>query len=47
MILEIVAWVFIWEAVDGLFLQRPKIRRKNIQMQKLYFAKIEVIKAIN
>ena len=35
MILEIAAWVFIWEAVDGLFLQRPKIRRKNIQMQKL------------
>ena len=35
MILEIAAWVFIWEGVDGLFLQRPKIRRKNIQMQKL------------
>lgn len=46
MILEIAAWVFIWEAVDGLFLQRPKIRRKNIQMQKLYSAKIEVIKVI-
>ena len=47
MILEIAAWVFIWEAVDGLFLQRPKIRRKNVQMQKLSSAKIEVIKVIN
>ena len=47
MILEIAAWVFIWEAIDGLFLQRPKIRRKNIQIQKLCSAKIEVIKVIN
>ena len=37
MILEIAAWVFIWESVDATFLQRPKIRRKNIQMQKLSF----------
>ena len=44
MILEIAAWVFIWEAVDVLFLQRPKIRRKYIQMQKLSSSRIEIIR---
>ncbi len=43
MILEIAAWVFIWESVDATFLQRPKIRRKNIQMQKLSSAQVEVV----
>ena len=45
-ILEIIAWYFIRDAVNGLFLQRPKIRTKNIQTQKLCSAKIEVIKVI-
>jgi len=42
MILEIAAWVFIWESIDATFLQRPKIKRKNIQMQKLSLAQVEV-----
>ena len=43
MILEIASWVFIWEAVNVLFLQRPKLRRKFILMQKLSNAKVNVI----
>lgn len=43
MILEIAAWVFIWEAVNILFLQRPKIRRKFLQIQKLSSAKVNII----
>ena len=46
MILEIAAWVFIWKAVEILFLQRPKIRRKYIQMQKLCSAEIKIINPI-
>jgi len=46
MILEIAAWVFIWESVDSLFLQRPKIRRKYIQMQKLCSAEVKIINPI-
>ncbi len=42
MILEIATWVFIWEAVDSLFLQRPKIKRKYIQIQKLCSAQVEI-----
>ena len=36
MILEIASWVFIWEAVDRVFIARPKVRRRHIQMQKNY-----------
>ena len=43
MILEIASWVFIWEAVNVLFLQRPKLRRKFILMQKLSNANVNVI----
>ena len=43
MILEIASWVFIWEAVNVLFLQRPKLRRKFILMQKLSNAKVNVV----
>ena len=43
MILEIASWVFIWESVDALFLQRPKIRKKNIRMYKLSVSEVEII----
>lgn len=43
MILEIAAWVFIWEAVYNFFLVRPKIRRRYIKMKKLSNALIELI----
>lgn len=43
-ILEIVSWVFIWEAVDRFFLERPKIRKKCIQIQKIYAAKVVLVK---
>ena len=43
MVLEIAAWVFIWEAVDVLFLQRPKIRKRYMQLQKLCSARVEIV----
>ncbi|MBQ9790747.1 MAG: hypothetical protein IJW24_04060 [Clostridia bacterium] len=43
-LLEISSWVFIWEAVDRWFLERPSIRRKCIRIQKLYSAKIVIVK---
>ncbi len=44
-ILEIAAWVFVWEAIDSIFLERPKVRRRKIQMQKLSSAKVEILSA--
>ncbi len=43
-VLEIVAWVFIWEAVDSFFLQRSLLKRVKLRYLKLYLADIEVIK---
>lgn len=42
-ILEIASWVFMWEAVDSIFLRRPRITRQCILMYKLYSAHVEVI----
>lgn len=42
-ILEIAAWVFIWEAVDSFFLERSVIKRKRYQMARLYYAELEVV----
>ena len=44
-LLEITVWVFVWEAVDSFFLQRPRIRRRCLHMKNLYKAKVEVINA--
>lgn len=41
-IVEIAAWVFVWEAVDYFFLQRPLVKAKCLLLQKLYSAKIEI-----
>ncbi|MDE6471514.1 MAG: hypothetical protein K2L52_00605 [Clostridia bacterium] len=43
-IVEISAWVFIWEAVDFFFLQRPVVKGKCILIQRIYMAEIEVCK---
>ena len=43
-ILEIVAWVFVWEAVDITFFRIPKLKRKTLQMQRICNAKIEIVK---
>lgn len=41
-IVEIAAWVFIWEAVDYFFLQRPVVKAKCILIQRIYTSKIEI-----
>jgi len=41
-ILEVASWVFIWEAVDKFFIERPKQKRLCLQIQNLYFAKITI-----
>lgn len=41
-ILEIAAWVFIWEAVDCFFLQRPTLKKQCLILQRAYSAKIVV-----
>ncbi|MDE6605176.1 MAG: hypothetical protein K2K85_04050 [Clostridia bacterium] len=43
-IIEIAAWVFIWEAVDFFFLQRPVVKGKCILIQRIYTAEIEICK---
>ena len=41
-IVEIAAWVFIWEAVDYFFLQRPVVKAKCVLIQRIYTATVEV-----
>lgn len=41
-VLEIAAWVFIWESVDCYFLRRPRLKAKCILIQKIYSAEFEV-----
>ncbi len=43
-ILEIVTWVFIWEAADAFFLQRASLRRRQFTLLKLCTANVEVVK---
>ena len=43
-IVEIAAWVFIWEAVDFFFLQRPVVKGKCLLIQRIYMAEIEICK---
>lgn len=42
-IVEIAAWVFVWEAVDYFFLQRPQIKAKLLLIQRIYLAKTEIV----
>lgn len=43
-ITEIASWVFIWEAVDYFFLQKPATKAKCLLIQRIYTAKIEILK---
>ena len=43
-IVEIAAWVFIWEAVDFFFLQRPVVKGKCLLIQRIYMAEIDICK---
>ena len=45
-IIEIAAWVFVWEAVDYFFLQRPVEKAKCVLIQRIYMSKIEICKDI-
>ena len=47
LIVEIVAWVFMWEAVDAFFLERSKLNRKQMTLLKLCVCDIEIVKAKN
>lgn len=42
--LSIAGWVFLWEAVDIFFFQRPKIRHKQFRDYAFINAKIEYLK---
>lgn len=44
MVIEITAWVLVWEAVDSFFFKRAKFKNDAIKIQKLYKSEIEVIK---
>ena len=43
-ITEIMAWAFVWEAIDLFFFRRAELRRKALRIQKIYFAEINIIK---
>ena len=43
-IVEIAAWVFIWEAVDIFFLQRPTVKAKCVLIQRIYLSETEIYK---
>lgn len=46
-VLEIAAWVFIWEAVDIFFFERSKLKAKRMILLKLYSAEISVTSTDN
>lgn len=43
-VIDIAAWVFLWEAVDSFFLRRSELNHKKRILLKLVTAKIEVVK---
>ena len=45
-VLEIIVWVFIWEAVDSFFLRRHRLKRKQRILLNLCMAKIEVVDVV-
>lgn len=42
-LIDIVAWVFAWEAVDVLFLARPLLKREELHNCRLYEAEVTYI----
>lgn len=45
-IVEIAAWVFIWEAVDNYFLQRPLTKAKCLLLQRIFTAEIQICQKV-
>ena len=43
-VIDILAWVFVWEAFDAFFLERSHKKRKLLYLQKLYSADVEIVK---
>lgn len=43
-IIEIIAWVFVWEAADKFFYDRSRIKRKCMILQKIYNSSVEIEK---
>lgn len=43
-IIEIIAWVFVWEAADRFFYDRSRIKQKLFILQKIYSAEVEIEK---
>lgn len=41
---EIMAWVFVWEAVDCFAFKRTGLKNQCLKIQKLYAAKVEIDK---
>lgn len=42
--MEILSWVFVWEAADLFFFERPSLSRSYLHSSKLSAAKIEFVK---
>ncbi len=42
-VLDVVAWVFLWEAVDLFFLQRPILRIKQLRNLQIATAKVDFV----
>lgn len=42
-ITEIMAWVFVWEAVDCFAFKRTGLKQQCLRIQKLYVAKVEIV----
>ena len=42
-VLDITAWVFVWEAVDVFFLRRAELKQRYKRYNKLYSSKIKII----
>lgn len=41
--LDVFAWVFLWEAVDMFFLQRPQLRKRRYRTEAVLQAKITFV----
>ena len=42
-LIDITAWVFMWEAVDLFFLQRPVLKAEQIRAYRLFDAEISFV----
>ena len=42
-IVDILAWVFVWEAFDSFFLERARLKRRQKHILKIYSSEVEII----